>query len=110
MKNGRVTPVVVIMGILVLLVAMLAAYSYVLAHNGDTDKLTGFLMAAILPTVSSLLLFLKTDSVDQKVDQVQQQTNGNMSRLIEAAVATSSVAEPLPGTVPAKQKDSNDAD
>lgn len=98
----------VIVGVLVLLLAMLAAYSYILAHNGDTDKLTGFLMAAVLPTVSTLLLFVKTDSVDQKVDQVQQQTNGNMSKLIDAAVSTS-IPEPLPGTVPA-QKEVNGAD
>lgn len=93
---------VVIICATILLLAMLGLYGWVQAKGGSTTSLLQYLAVAAVPTLSAMASYVnvrgvKKDvaAVNHAVGQVQAQTNGNQSRLLDI---TEQAVRALPGS------------
>jgi hypothetical protein len=89
-SDARVNRTIGAVCLTVLLLAILALYGWVSTRGGNLSSLVTFLALAILPIGSSLANSVLVGSVKKDlhnvrhdVRQVQEQTNGNTSRLLD---------------------------
>lgn len=82
--------VVTLTGLVLLAVTVLAALGRPL------DVMMTLVIAAVVPTITSILNMLQVHRVSQDVSVVREQTNGNMSRLLDKIPPAAPVVESTP--------------
>jgi ammonia channel protein AmtB len=77
--DGRSTVVVVCSTIIAL--AVLGLYAWQSAHGKDTGTTLTLVMLTLAAAVPGWANYNRTSAIERKVDTVQAQTNGNVTRL-----------------------------
>lgn len=71
--------------VVVLLIVCILAVAGLIALGREPGSVVSLITVAIIPTISVLVLGDKLNKTADKVDKVQHQTNGNMSRILALA-------------------------
>lgn len=84
-ESPPVNRTVVIVCVTLLTLAMFGLYGWVSYKGGSVSSLLQFLGVSIVPTATAMASYLSSSGVRRVVDRVQEQTNGNTTRLLDIA-------------------------
>lgn len=83
-------------GVVALTVAALAAVTTLAALGKPIDTVMSLVLSLVGPTVTSLVVLLQVHKVGKDVSVVKEQTNGNMTKLLEKIPAAATPVADVP--------------